>query len=108
MREKDEKAGIEFENYLREVEKDLIEGVGEEGWKANKVYFVEEMVEFVKRWSKEKELKELLVGVYRIVEEAEELNMSNYEKEEVFKLNNSMIDIFTYLSNNKEKFMELK
>ena len=49
-------------------------------------------------------LKELLVGVYKIAEEAPELNMGNYNEDEVFKLNNFMIDIFTYLSNNKSNF----
>jgi hypothetical protein len=41
---------MEFLEYFKEREKDLIKAVGEKDWIANKVYYVEEIAEIVNEW----------------------------------------------------------
>lgn len=41
---------MEFLEYFKEREKDLIKAVGEKDWEANKVYYVEEIAEIVNEW----------------------------------------------------------
>lgn len=41
---------MEFIDYFKEREKELIDAVGEKEWRENKVYFVDEIVEIVKDW----------------------------------------------------------
>jgi hypothetical protein len=41
---------MEFIEYFKEREKDLIKAVGEKEWEDNKVYYVEEIIEIVNEW----------------------------------------------------------